>query len=188
VVHVEPIEDSDAARWQGSGRLLHRQLCEAIRAILTSSDDDPAWTARAGEHIQQIRAEHADTPSAGLRLVRDAAGYRLWTFAGGAANNLLARCVEAIPGRRCTVHNLYIGFREDAARSEIAIHQAIVDLRGAGRPDSDEALRLASSCATGRLSKFEPCLLDHLLARLHASFLTDPAAARAALVTMAPLP
>ena len=51
-----------------------------------------------------------------------------------------------------------------------------------GLADAGDAIRLAESCARGRLSKFQPCLPPRLEAELLAETLTDDAAARAVLV------
>jgi hypothetical protein len=38
-------------------------------------------------------------------------------------------------------------------------------LRAAGRPSRDVVVRFAESCARGRISKFQPCLPERLVAR-----------------------
>jgi hypothetical protein len=49
------------------------------------------------------------------------------------------------------------------------------------RPDEQDALRFAASWARGRLSKFEPCLPEHLASAYLAEPLTDPVEAGRAL-------
>jgi ATP-dependent Lhr-like helicase len=111
--------------------------------------------------------------------VSDGRGLRLWTFAGGKANNLLAKALGELLGDKVVVDNLYIGFRDDAARSEVAIRQALAQLGAERRPDHADALRFAESCGRGRLSKFQPCLPPRLEAEYLASMLTDEVGARA---------
>jgi ATP-dependent Lhr-like helicase len=187
-VRVEPIPDAKLARWQGKGELLHRDLCRAMREILVTDDIPAAWSERARARLREIRASYDLDPAAGLDLVPDSYGYRLYTFAGGKANNLLGRVLEARLGPRVTLDNLYIGFRDGAARSEAGIRAALVELRREQRPDRADALRLAESCARGRLTKFQPCLPARLESEFLASALTDPAAARDAIASSPPLP
>lgn len=91
-----------------------------------------------------------------------------------------AQCVEERLGEEIVVDNLYVAFRGQAAASEAAIREAIADLRGEGRPNDADALRLAERCARGRLSKFQRCLPPRLESAFLAEVLTDPGAARAA--------
>ena len=179
IVRVEPMAASGSARWQGSPRLLGAELCAAMERILTDDADAAEWSHRARTRIAELRAEHALTPGRGLALVPDGQGVRLWTFAGGKANNLLAKALGELLGDKVVVDNLYVGFRDTAARSDVAIREALAQLGSAGRPDHADALRLAESCGRGRLSKFQPCLPPRLEAEYLASMLTDDAGARA---------
>ncbi|MBK9034635.1 MAG: DEAD/DEAH box helicase [Myxococcales bacterium] len=177
-VRVEPMATSGLARWQGSPRLLSSELCQAMRAVLVGDDDAPEWSQRARARLVELRAEYALTPDTTAELVADGHGLRLWTFAGGKANNLFGKVLGELLGDKVVVDNLYIGFRDAAARSDVAIREAVARLRTEGRPDHSDALRLAESCGRGRLSKFQPCLPTRLDAEYLASVLTDEAGAR----------
>ena len=181
LVRVEPSDDAASARWQGGAQLLGGQLCEAMRDVLSTDVDDPSWSQRARERMKIVRAEHADIPPRGLHLRHEAAGYVLWTFAGGRANNLLAKVLESVLGAKVTSSNLYVRFKGDAGKSEAAIRAAMEDVRAQGRPNEADALRFAADCARGRPSKFQPCLPDRLAAAYLADALTDPVAAAAIL-------
>ena len=188
VVRVEPIGDGNLVRWQGTPELLGRDLCQSVRGVLVSTDLDPEWSQRARTRLTELRAEH-DLPADGhLPLVADSQGLRLWTFAGGRANNLLGRVLESKLGDKVTLDNLYIGFRGQAAQSDAAIRQALADLRAEGRPDHADALKFAESCARGRISKFQPCLPDRLEAEYLADVLTSVPEAQAALAPASPRP
>jgi ATP-dependent Lhr-like helicase len=182
-VRVEPMAASGLARWQGSPRLLGAEVCQAMRAILEEDDHAAEWSQRARTRIAELRGEYALPPGPGPALVVDRGGLRLWTFAGGKANNLLAKSLGELLGDKVVVDNLYIGFRDAAARSDVAIRQALAQLRADGRPNRGDALRLAESCGRGRLSKFQPCLPPRLEAEYLASMLTDDVGARAILAT-----
>ena len=190
VVHVQPADRGGLARWQGQPVLLHGALCRAMRDVLTGSEEDPAWSRRARARMARIREEQAfpapvqpqGSHPAGWQLETEPGGsLRLWTFAGGRANNLLAKVFESLLGEKVTANNLALRFREKAGESEVAIRQAIERLRAEGRPDEGDALRFAASCARGRLSKFEPCLPDGLAAAYLAELLTDAGEARGCL-------
>jgi len=146
-------------------------------AAATSSE----WSRRARDKLAELRAEYRDAGAGSSAIVPDTYGLRLWTFGGGKANNLLAQCLEERLGEKIVVDNLYVAFRGQAASSEVAIREAIAQQPRHGRPNDADALRLAESCARGRLSKFQKCLPPRLEAAFLAEVLTDPVAARAAI-------
>ncbi len=181
VVRVEPAPMSGDAKWQGTPKLLDRALCEAIREVLTSDTVDPWWSRRARARMEEVRADYGFLSPTGLALAEAGESFRLWTFAGGRANNLLAKVLEELLGPKVTSNNFSIGFKEGAAAGEVGIRQALDALRASGRPTEEDALRYAESCARGRLSKFQPCLSPRLEALYLASRLTDAAGARGVL-------
>lgn len=174
VVHVQPVKEFAETKWHGSARLLGYDLSQAIREVLTGSDDDAWWSNRAKARMVGVREENGFLSTEGIDLVPEEKSYRLWTFAGGQANNVIAKTLESILGEKITSNNFSIGFKEDAAESAVAISQAVETLVREGRPDGEDALRFASSCSRGRLSKFQPCLSDRLEAQYLAEVLTDP--------------
>jgi ATP-dependent Lhr-like helicase len=186
LVHVEPSDDGASARWQGSPQLFGRELCESMRQILQPETEDACWSARARARIQTLREEHPPIPAAGLYLEPEPSGFRLWTFGGGRANNLLAKVLESELGPKVAVNNLYLRFKEDAAKSEVGLRQALDRLRAEGRPNDTDALRFAADCARTRLSKFEPCLPERLASGYMAEALTDAPAAAALLAHAVP--
>jgi ATP-dependent Lhr-like helicase len=185
IVRVEPIASGKLARWQGRGRLLGRELCQAMLEILVSDDVPLEWSRRAKDRLTELRTEYRDAGAGSSAIVTDTYGLRLWTFGGGKANNLLAQCLEERLGEKIVVDNLYVAFRGQAAASEVAIREAIADLRRDGRPNDADALRLAENCARGRLSKFQTCLPPRLEAAFLAEVLTDAGAARLAIADAA---
>lgn len=173
VVQVEPVENAGLPRWHGQPVLLGRELCEAIREVLTSTEEPAHWSQRARKKMNELREQHAFLQREGDTLEPSSTGYRLWTFAGGKRNNLLAKTLQQKLGEKVTSNNLFIGFSEEAGKSEVGIRQALDELRAAGRPNGEDALRFAASCARGTLSKFEPCLPDRLLNQYLAERLTE---------------
>src|SRR5262249_48040387 len=153
VVHVRPAEGAGHAHWRGNAGFLSRALCEAIREVLTDTAEDAWWSRRAREHMKSAREEHAFLQPSGVQLVETADRLRLWTFAGGAANALLARLAEAHLGESVSASNTYLGFSGLAARSEQAIHEWISQLRGEGRPTREDAIATAGALSRSRISK-----------------------------------
>jgi len=172
IIHVVPIEHAGLPRWQGQPILLGRDLCQSMLAILTSTDEPEHWSKRARQKMTELREQHAFLQPEGETLEQSPSGYRLWTFAGGKSNNLLAKTLQSILGAKITNNNIYVSFSEDAGKSEVGIRQALDNLRTTGRPNGDDALQFAASCARGTLSKFEPCLPDRLLNEYLAERLT----------------
>jgi ATP-dependent Lhr-like helicase len=180
VVQVEPADHALHARWFGRGTLLHHAMSEAIRQVLIGRGESDAWSRRARDRLSQLREAHTFLPEDGLALIPDGSGYRWWTFAGGRANNLLGRVLESALGEKVTTNNLSISLKESAGKSEVAIRQALAQLRQEHRPNKEDAHRFAADCARGRLTKFQPCLPPRLEAQYLADTLTDVEAAAAA--------
>jgi len=180
---VAPASGGAPPRWQGTPRLLHRPLCEAMRAVLCAPEDAaPArhrWTRRATERLARIRAEHAHLDLAADPQPLEPEGPRLrwWTFAGGRANNLLAAALRAQLGERVSVSNLHVTLADGAASSDVAVRRALQNTV----VDDALAARAAPDLARGRLSKFERCLPDSLARALTARALTDRTGAQAVL-------
>lgn len=181
VVRVEPAKEYADTRWQGSAVLLGYDLCQEIKRCHARDPEEPWWSSRAKARLEIIKNEVEFEPTQALELTRDGNNYRLWTFAGGRANNLLAKTLESLLGEKVTGGNFSIGFKERAGESAAAIAQSIETLKNEGRPNEEDAVRFAASCARGRLSKFEPCLPEELLAKYLAEALTDYELARASL-------
>ncbi|MCG5052493.1 MAG: DEAD/DEAH box helicase [Myxococcales bacterium] len=173
LIHVEPVTDAGLPRWQGQPQLLSWELCQAIKAVLVSEDEPEAWSQRTRRKFKELRQEHAFVEEHGDTLEPSPSGFRLWTFAGGKRNNLLAKTLSGLLGDKISNNNLYISFSDQAGKSEVAIRQVLERLKMESRPNEADALRLASSCARGQLSKFEPCLPDGLLERFLAEMLTE---------------
>ena len=181
VLYVEPMDEGILPRWRGTPRLLERRLCETIRALLVGDHVSPTWTERARNVFEEARVAYGFLNPEGMTLVpHKDGGATLWTFAGGRANNLLARCVEEELHDQVSANNLSL--RLPASINSLYDVTAALDrLRAADRPTDEDAARLASGCTRVRLSKFQPCLPPRMEQNFLARSLTDPAEARATL-------
>jgi ATP-dependent Lhr-like helicase len=175
---VEPAPEGRAARWSGGPRFLSYELCQAMKRILLSESDDPAWSARTRNVIAGLRSQHSFLTAEGTTLLEGTTECTWQTFAGGAANNLLARLLEAELGPRCTARNTSIVLKEDAAKSAAAIRAVVARFHEQSRPDAADVARVVDPKTSARISKFEPCLPEALLQNLVSSALFDLDAAR----------
>jgi ATP-dependent helicase Lhr and Lhr-like helicase len=187
VVHVDwesgtcqvmPSESGKAPRWNGGGGFLSYEMCQAMRKVLLGHENDPAWSKRTIEVIDSLRAEHSFLDDAVAPLIDSGRHLEWFTFAGGAANVLLARILEAELGERVIAHNTSIIFREKAAESRAAVMQTIVRLANEGRPNLADAIAYSEGESRRRFSKFEPCVPERLLAKLLAERTLDLAGAQ----------
>jgi ATP-dependent Lhr-like helicase len=178
VLDVEPAESRKVARWIGQPRLLGRELCESIRDVLAGAEVDAGWSKRAMDQMAKTRLEHGFLGAQGATWAREGRDLRVWTFAGGRANGLVAALLRELLGDTVSSNNLSIVFRDGAAQSEVAIRAALSALAAAQRPTRDDAMRLSTGLARTRLSKFQPCMTERLEAAYLADQLADEGSAR----------
>lgn len=163
---VKPAPGGRAPRWFGQPRFLGYDLCQASRRVLLGEVEDPAWSARARRVIETSRAEYGFLRDAPSPILESSEALEWWTFAGGAANLLIARMLEAELGSKVTSNNHAIRLKEKAGQSGVALSQTLERLRQRGAPTRDDCARFAVGEDRKRFSKFDPCLPDDLLAEL----------------------
>jgi ATP-dependent Lhr-like helicase len=178
---VKPAPSGRPPRWSGGPRFLGYALCQAMRRVLAGDFEDPAWSQRARNTMRTLRAEHAFLHDEAAPLLESAEQLEWWTFAGGGANVLLARMLEAELGEKVTSGNTSIRFKEKAGESVVAVREAIRSIAERGGPTVDDAARFAIGASRGRLSKFDRCLPEDLLGRLIVEGVLDVEGARAVL-------
>ena len=177
---VRPAADAGGTRWTGTPQYLDAQLCQAMREVLVGDDVPEVWSTRAQKILVEQRNEHAFLRDDPAPFVRSGDGLTWWTFAGGRANLLLARTLEVELGGKVVSRNTNLTLKAEAAASEYAVRQFLGHLAANGRPNADDARRAADAHGPARLSKFEPCLPERLLAELQAEQTLDPVHAAAA--------
>lgn len=89
-VYVEPGRRGGRSRWRGEARDLSFALCRAMRSVVSGEVDPPGVGRRALERLEEIRELHRWVPREGTVVVTAEGRTRWWTFAGSAANRLLA--------------------------------------------------------------------------------------------------
>lgn len=176
---VRPTTDGRAPRWSGGPRFLSYQLCQAMKRVLVDDAEDPSWSKRARASLATARADHGFLRE-GRDLLDQEDRVEWWTFAGGAANTLLARMLERELGGRVVARNTNMTLSDEAGESVAAVRECIERFRREGRPNQEDARSLATLAAKTQFSKFEPCLPEEQLTELQTSRLFDMAGARAA--------
>lgn len=180
VCAVAPAQDARSARWSGRPGYLRYEHCQAMRSILTGERVDPAWSRRAQNVLGRMREEHGFLKDELSPMIDAGEEITWWTFAGGKANGLLARMIEAEFQGKCTVRNVSITCKEEAGKSRGALEAFVRRLAVEGRPGREDARQHAEGAARGRVSKFEACLTERLLQDLLAETVVDAEGARKA--------
>lgn len=183
---VKPAPAGKSTRWGGGPRFLSYDYCQAMRRVLMSQEEDAAWSTRTRQRMKFIRAQYDFLTDEQTPLVDHDKYIEWWTFAGGAANTLLAKVLESELGEKVIAQNTHLTFRESAAKSEAAIRQTLRDITAAMRPSDADAMAYAESAARMPVSKFQICLPPALLASLLAEKLLDVVHARRALADILP--
>ncbi len=95
IAYVEPTDEKGRSRWLGEGQMLSHVLCQSIRSLFASGEDDPAWSSRARHQFKELRDEHPWVVASETTVIKQPNGQvRWWTFAGGVANALLATTLK----------------------------------------------------------------------------------------------
>lgn len=165
--YVRPAEDAGRTRWSGTPQYLDHALCQSIREVLVADTVVPTWSARAQKVIAEQRQMHLFLRDSPQPFVRDSVGLTWWTFAGGRANLLLARMLESELGGSVIARDSSLTMKAEAAASEFSVRQHLEHLAEHERPNMADA-RHHTNPSASRLSKFEPCLPQELLADLEA--------------------
>lgn len=174
---VKRTANARAPRWSGAPRFLSYAVCQAMRELLVSEAVDEVWSSRAKQAMETVRAEHGFLRE-GRTLLERSDGVDWWTFAGGAANTLLARMLERDLGGKCVIRNHWLSLKDAPGASGLAVRELATRWLLSGSPSAADAQQLAGVAARAGLSKFEPCLPDAALHELQASRLFDVEGAR----------
>jgi ATP-dependent Lhr-like helicase len=112
VVYVEPSENRGKASWLGSSRALRFELCQKMKALLIDRTVPAILSKRAKTRLDNLSDSFAWLEVGKTTVERTVAGnrseWRWWTFAGGAANFLLAEMMTFAGNKSITHDNLSI--------------------------------------------------------------------------------
>lgn len=112
VVSVEPAAEVGRSRWFGSSRALHAELAHSVESVLATGECGVTLTTRAQTGLEGLREDMPYIDGESLPVVSTEDEIRIWTFAGGRANAMLASSIRSGGGSLRTVDNLGITLRE----------------------------------------------------------------------------
>jgi ATP-dependent helicase Lhr and Lhr-like helicase len=110
-VSVEPTSDVGRSRWFGSSRPLRSELARAVERVLATGDCGVMLSSRAGARLEVMRDEMPYVDAESLPLVADGEDLRIWTFAGGRANAMLAGALQSAGASLHNVDNFGLTLR-----------------------------------------------------------------------------
>ncbi|MGB5065145.1 MAG: hypothetical protein WBQ37_15520 [Candidatus Competibacter sp.] len=167
IVWLEPVHESGKARWMGGARSLSREVCQAIRTVLTTGVPPIATLSQRARTA--LRGLSDELPmSLGTHFVvarSDKASTRTWTFAGTRANRTLAR--------QASVGDQKVRFDAMSVQAPAALMT--------GMPSGSLTLTEAEIATFAESIKFAACVPRELLARtiitrnFEATVARDPA-------------
>ncbi len=112
VVHVEPSENRGKASWLGSSRVLRFELCQKMKSLLIDRKVPAVLSNRARNRLDHVSSSFALLETGRTIIEKTVAGkrpeWRWWTFAGNAANFLLAEMMSFAGNKSITHDNLSI--------------------------------------------------------------------------------
>lgn len=112
VVHVEPSENRGKVAWLGSSRVLRFELCQKMKSLLIDRKVPAVLSNRARNRLHHVSSSFALLETGKTTVQRTVAGnrpeWRWWTFAGNAANFLLAEMMTFAGNKSITHDNLSI--------------------------------------------------------------------------------
>lgn len=163
---VEPADKLGHSRWNGSGRPLSSELCDAMRRVAAGSD--PAGvrlSERAVAALADLRAEFVFVRPRKVQVVIEPTRARWWTWAGQRANASLSDTLGLLAVTQGD--DLSIGLDPERA-SSTAVREALSGLRPDVLPTPSVAEMFADNM------KFSDCLPQPLALEVARQRLIDP--------------
>lgn len=155
VVAVEPTEKKGKSRWLGTSRRLGFEVCQSMRRVLWSEEDEMLGLSKRGvRELVEVRETIAAPEHQGSLLLEHLPTGRLrwWTFAGGAVNAALA--LRLGEGGSTRVDDLWV---------ETGPAVPVLTLMKQ-QPELSVMTSFAKNLAEHGELKFAACLAPHLLA------------------------
>jgi ATP-dependent Lhr-like helicase len=167
---VEPAPEGSLPQWQGQSRLLDFKLCQEMRSLLLEDQPLPFLASKEARLLGHLREQWQP-------ILEDAPvnlkGNRLFTFAGGRINQVLALLWQQLDELRPTFNNFWVQLPElddEPDEKIVALMRRLKD------PQPLELESLVPQVALGKFQRFLPPFLE---ARYRAERLLDIPGARA---------
>lgn len=166
IAHVEPAKETGRSRWLGSSVPLSPELCAAVREVLESTHESPAWSRRAREQIATLRTELSPCCAEGSAIVRHGETLEWWTFAGLLANQTLVQYLQPYMESPLRADNFWVRLPADSSIE--ALNQILADLQNIDEPPAWNLEKPAAD-----LLKFSELLPESLLRDLILARIAD---------------
>lgn len=174
VVRVEPAPRGAKPSWGGFvPQHLSFELCQKVKAVLTSSEEYPYVAPPASQVLEAQRAEMgAFLRAEGARLQIEAGVVRWWTFAGGRINHTLKYALETQDSWKVVADNFQVRVKGKSIGAYVP--PAIETLRRQEFWNSEATRReILDRLPAYRLSKFQDVLPPDLAAEMVGGYLLD---------------
>ena len=176
VAYVEVSEAKGRSRWRSASWGLSFRLCQAIKHIVTTTEDSVCWSQRTQQRMEEIREEFGWlSPDGAVVLKTENRPVEWWTFAGAKANMTLAHELSQLLERQTSADSLHISFISPGSNK--ILQQALDTLRLRNVQDMRPAVE--EKALSGL--KFSECLPLELARHVLETRLCDPLAMRDAL-------
>ena len=151
-VSVEPAAEVGRSRWFGSSRALHAELAHSVERVLATGESGVPLSSRAQASLAGLCEEMPYLDGESLPVFSTGDEVRIWTFAGGRANAMLASALQSGGGTLRSVDNFGVTLREmDKATLDAALDSI-----------SDENCRVPVDTRMLAELKFGACLPEKL--------------------------
>lgn len=177
---VEPAPGGKAPKWGATTpTLLSERLCRTIRDVLVDEREYPFCDLATRKQLHALRQERLYLANDFAPLQVEEQEMTWWTYAGGRINKTLRLALSRFFGCEIVSNQLSLRFVETVL-NEASLREALAAIAS---PDwwQDQAnlAALLQGLPEQRLSKFQPCLPEHLQRQLLAREYLDPEATRA---------
>ncbi len=175
LVRVRPAPRGKKPSWGGFvPQFLGFEVCQEMRAVLTSDDDYPFLDAKAKAALSEWRGDlGAMLRRSGEALQSDGTTVLWWTFAGGRINQTLKYAIEWLGDWKVASDNFSVEIQGDGVGID-PVNQILSRLRSPEFWDAAETRqKLLSMVPEYRLSKFQHVLPDVWQVEMVGSYLLD---------------
>jgi ATP-dependent Lhr-like helicase len=175
IVRVKSAPRGKKPSWGGFlPQFLGHEVCQQMKAVLTSNEDYPFLDARAKEALAEWRGDLGALLGGSIEpLQYDGGAVTWWTFAGGRINQTWKYAIESKEGWKVVADNFSLRIHGDGVSLEV-IRGNLRELSEPGFwSDPQTRRKLMSMVPEYRLSKFQRALPDKWQVEMVGGYLLD---------------
>ncbi|MFO0618916.1 MAG: hypothetical protein U0414_40380 [Polyangiaceae bacterium] len=187
---MKPAPRGEKPSWGGFlPQFLGFEVCQEMKAVLTSDEDYPYLDKRAKEALAEWRGDLGELlERAGNELQYDGSAVTYWTFAGGRINQTLKYALEWKAGWKVVPDNFSIRIEGDGVSHE-TVRRALEEMRDAAFWAREETRRGPyARVPEYRLNKFQRVLPEKWQVEMIGRYLLDLEGTARLLVEERPAP